>query len=265
MSKLLRFNRLIKNKISELLVRNGYQISKVRKYDDVLEPNAFDAQVKLLCGIDANHQIIFDVGANRGQTYHQYRSRFPKARIHCFEPVKDFYEECLGKVVNDNLVVVNNQALGSTLGRLTLNETVGGQSSSLLLKTETIKLYFSEKDFTVARSYSVEVSTLDYYCQVNDIERINILKIDTEGFELNVLRGASGLLKDSKIDIVFTEINFDKFWTDCALYHHIASYLEAYDMQLFGLYGLGRGSLGATRSGDAVFVRKDIKLRLMGK
>jgi hypothetical protein len=56
-----------------------------------------------------------------------------------------------------------------------------------------------------AASYPVPVSTLDIYTQQHGIDHIDLVKIDAEGFDLNVLEGASRLLDEQKIDIFLFE------------------------------------------------------------
>ena len=107
--------------------------------------------------------------------------------------------------------------------------------------------------------------SLDSYCKEVGVEFIDIVKLDTEGYELAVLQGAESLLRSGRIGMVYTEVNFDRFWNDCALYHHIATYLEGHGVDLFGIYGLGTGAFGATRSGDALFMRTELKSRLLAR
>ena len=52
----------------------------------------------------------------------------------------------------------------------------------------------------------VETNTIDNFCKINDIKHIDILKIDTEGYEEKVISGAKRMLKNQKIDIIQIEL-----------------------------------------------------------
>lgn len=260
----LTLKRWLKSAASNWLERKGYRISKIKRFEEGAGPSAFDVQSQVAAAT-ANRLVIFDVGANRGQTIARYRRLFPSASIHAFEPVREFYDQCAATCRADTNVFVNNFAVGDTDGEAMFHETVGGQTSSILAATDQVSYYFSEGDFNDYRTYPVRKRSLDSYCNEVGVESIDILKLDTEGYELAVLRGAETLLRSGRVGMVYTEVNFDRFWNDCALYHHIATYLEGYGVDLFGIYELGTGALGAARSGDALFMRTELKSWLLAR
>lgn len=258
----LSIKRRVKLTINDFLLRRGYQISKTKSFDENLTFSAFDIQ-KAALAEETAAPIIFDVGANRGQTTAHYRALFPTANIHLFEPITEFYAECCRATSNDPGIFRNNVALSSLDGKILFHETAAGQSSSVLTQSDRIPFFFSQRDFTPSRSYEVVTRSIDSYCREKSISKIDILKLDTEGHELSVLNGAQAMLADGRIKQVYTEINFEKFWDQCALYHHIASYLEGFGLDLFAIYGLGTGAKGATKSGDALFMHGDRKKRIL--
>jgi hypothetical protein len=54
----------------------------------------------------------------------------------------------------------------------------------------------------------VRLETADAFCVERGIQRVNLLKIDTEGYEMNVLRGAEKLLAEGRIDFILAECDF---------------------------------------------------------
>src|SRR5664280_2711392 len=88
---------------------------------------------------------------------------------------------------------------GAADGEISFHETVGGQSSSALQQSDLIPYYWAAGDYTESRSYLVKARSIDSYCQEAQIDHIDLLKLDTEGFELNVLKGACGLLRAGRI------------------------------------------------------------------
>lgn len=77
------------------------------------------------------------------------------------------------------------------------------------------------------------IDTLDNYCLQNNISKIDILKIDVQGFEAEVLLGASRLLADSLIDMLIIEVTFDDY------YKHSTSFYDIESILLKRLYALG--------------------------
>lgn len=260
----LSLKRAAKLRLSEWVAQHGYQISKVKAFDEGTTLTAFDMQARII-GESGVQPVIFDVGANRGQTTARYRTLFPMATIHAFEPVTEFFRECRRRSLGDGRVILNNVAMSVADGEINFHETVGGQSSSALQQSDLVPYYWAAGDFTESRSYLVKARSIDSYCQESEITQIDLLKLDTEGFELNVLKGASGLLRDGRIRVIYSEVNFERMWQQGALYHHIAAFLEDFGMDLFALYNVGSGALGATRSGDALFVRREEKRRILAE
>ena len=64
----------------------------------------------------------------------------------------------------------------------------------------------------IKQRINVDVTTIDNYCRDYGIERIDILKSDTQGFDLEVLKGASRLLDQHRIHLVYVEIVFGKLY-----------------------------------------------------
>jgi FkbM family methyltransferase len=146
--------------------------------------------------------VIFDVGANSGQYSGHLRSAFPFAGIHAFEPNPSAYAKI--PVALLNCITINKIGLSDLPGSFDLYDR-GGDAGS-----EHASLYRGVLD-TLHKVDSipvrVELDTIDNYCRSRDIAGIDFLKIDTEGHELQVLKGASELIKYGKIGIVQIEFN----------------------------------------------------------
>ena len=144
---------------------------------------------------------IFDVGANKGQ----YASLLAKnidekdVDLHCFEPSKTAFSIIKNKIDSINIlnVKVNNFALGKKQEDRTLwsNEFGSGLASLTKRRLDHLSIDFSCNE-------QVHVNTIDNYCKNNDINHIHILKIDTEGHELDVLAGAKNMFSQHAVDFV---------------------------------------------------------------
>jgi FkbM family methyltransferase len=169
-------------------------------------------------------ETIFDVGANVGQSAIKFRSAFPSARIYCFEPVKSTFTDLLQKVGDDNLTSCFPLAMGRERARQNIYHTQHSTTNSLI-KPE---LSLGEE--------AVEVDTVDDFSRDNHIDRIDLLKIDTEGFDLEVLHGAKYMLNSDKIAFVLIEVGFHPFDARHVLFDHARDFLVSNGFRLFGIY-----------------------------
>jgi len=145
---------------------------------------------------------MFDVGANKGQflTLAQTCLSGREFAIHSFEPGRKTYEQLCENARRYGNVTLNNYGFGREPGYLELFYDTAGSGLASLTKRRLdhigVHMDGSEK---------VKISTIDDYCSVNHIDRINLLKIDVEGHELDVLNGANKMFSESAIDMVTFE------------------------------------------------------------
>lgn len=170
---------------------------------------------------DLEKPIIFDVGANEGDYSNTILNLYPESTIYAFEPHPNNIQQ-----------LKNNLKSGKEQGKVSIIENAVGDQK------EQIYLYDYEKndgsahaslyqevieDIHKARSvaHQVDVITIDHFCDANNIETIDLLKIDTEGNELKCLLGAKRLLDEGRIKAIqfeFNEMNiisrstFKDFW-----------------------------------------------------
>lgn len=142
-------------------------------------------------------QTIFDVGANIGQTANYFIQHFPNANIYCFEPVKATYKELTQNIKSSNIRTFN-EGLGSAIQELTINKNNSSGSSSL-----------KQDDGRFFETEIVKINTGLNFCAQNQIQNIDLLKMDVEGFELDVLNGFGDFLK-TNVKMIYSEIGFDK-------------------------------------------------------
>ena len=154
--------------------------------------------------IKTENPVFFDVGVNVGDFTKDLVESFPNSFVYAFEPHPLIYNILSENVKDLKNVKINNLALGETLTTLILYDKKGndGSQHASLYKEVIDELHKSE-----VISYNVEVETLDNYVIKNKIENIDFLKIDTEGNEYSVLKGATYLLNQKKIKCIQFEFN----------------------------------------------------------
>ena len=143
-------------------------------------------------------QVVFDVGAHAGEWAETALQANPRVQVHCFEPDAEscasLREHFAGRAVR-----VNEYALGEQAGWQALYQ-YGDQTDTLsLCPIPDGRLWSGDQRLRDGR---VRVDTLDAYCAEAAVESIDLLKLDVEGSELAVLKGASGMLGASRIRCV---------------------------------------------------------------
>jgi FkbM family methyltransferase len=148
--------------------------------------------------------VIFDVGANLGNWSLQCLEHFRQhVRLYIFEPSRYTFDR-----LTENLSATH----GTLLGKMVFPFNMGLSDA-----TQAAMLYYDKKLSGMASVYKrklnhfakslnyeekIEVMTLDDFCQRQDIGRIHFLKMDTEGHELNILKGAEKMIAASAIDFI---------------------------------------------------------------
>jgi len=175
--------------------------------------------------------MIFDVGANVGQSARLYRRHYREACIHCFEPVTATYIELCENLKDDRQVITHPMALGASHAEADM--VLQGTSDMSRLTEAVPSGLSSDRDATLER---VEVTTLDRFCKHHDIAHINYLKIDTEGTDLQVLQGAEATLQARGIDLIEVEAGMNPGNSRHVPFETLKAFLEARGYFVFGIY-----------------------------
>lgn len=134
---------------------------------------------------------VFDVGANQGKWSLLALQISAGLKLHAFEPTPATFEK-LTKNLERYSPQLNQVALGRQPGQMEL----------LIYKGTTRNSFYQWDDEKPSGAVQVEVDTLDKYCERQGIERIDFLKVDVEGHEIETLSGAQRLLADGKIGVI---------------------------------------------------------------
>jgi len=191
---------------------------------------------------------IAHVGAHRGQEVKEYKANFPEVEINLFEPQSNLFEHLLEEFKTDNKIFLHNYALGSKQGTSSMfMSNNDGQSSSFykpkhhLIEHPEVKFHENNSIF--------EIKVLDEL----GIENIDFLNIDTQGFELEVLKGSANVLSED-VKYIILEINKKELYEGCPLVKDIDAYLKKYQfIRTDTHYWMDSYSWG-----DAFYIKRDL-------
>ena len=138
--------------------------------------------------------VLFDVGANEGAYLRMALQTLGNdVKAYSFEPQSSPFFALEKQFANDPRVTAKMLALGNAATTATLYFAAEGET--------TASFHGLDKPVE-AKTETVHITTLDQFCLNHSIERIDILKIDTEGHEMDVLLGAQTLLRDGRISVI---------------------------------------------------------------
>lgn len=143
--------------------------------------------------------LVLDVGANAGQTGQELRKNLGYAGvIHSFEPLSAAYAKLQAASSNDAKWHTHNLALGSTAGSVEINIAGNSESSSLLKMQD--RHQSAAPNSAIMATEDVQVQTLDAVLpELRGTAQNIYMKCDTQGFELEVLKGAKSTLPGIKM------------------------------------------------------------------
>ena len=163
-----------------------------------------------------NQIVIFDVGAHHGETIKLFLDKLNVKKIYSFEasPLNfKVLKKNSSKYQNDK-VKIYNSGLGEKISTDFINQTLESSSSTMnklnvdskYLKKK-LKILNIKNNDKFYQKFQVKILTLDYFIKKNAIDYIDLLKIDTEGYEFNVLKGLSE--HSHKVNLVYFEHHYD--------------------------------------------------------
>jgi len=186
---------------------------------------------------------VLHIGAHYGQEHGLYK-RHGIENISYFEPLQNNFEKLQENVVDGSTlhkVALGNENKKTKMFVETANQ---GMSSSILEP----KVHLTQYPYIKFESTEeVDMKRLDDM-DIDD-EKYNMIVIDVQGYELEVFKGSSNFLK--KIDYIFSEINRDEVYENCAKVEELSDFLSSYGFELSEHNWVG-GSWG-----EALYIKKN--------
>ena len=211
-----------------------------------------DANQKFLWIQQLEIKTVLDIGAHEGKTAIQFLSLFPDANIHSFEPIPECYSKLVEKTKNEKRCKTYNLAIGETGGTIEFHQSSYSPSSSILPMAKAHEEAFP---FTEGgKKVSVNVTSLDSFASQNTFETPLAMKIDVQGYEWQVLKGAINTLKNTKLILI--ETSFVELYKDQKLFSSIYEMLIQQGFVYVGSFDqLFNPNNGKPIQQDAIFIR----------
>lgn len=187
---------------------------------------------------------VFDVGANEGQTALAFAQHFPDAQVFSFEPVPSTYSILEARTSDVPSIHCSQVALGDRETEETIALAPKSGLNSLLNTAEP-----------GPGTTTVHVTTGDAWASAHDVAHIDVLKVDTEGYDLEVLHGFEHLISAGEVEAVLVECELERVRPEPhTSFFKLFEYLTARGMSFTTLY---TDSVFAKRFawGNALFVR----------
>jgi FkbM family methyltransferase len=227
--------------------RFGFHIRRIDR--NVSVEDAYREQVRLLKG---EGDVVFEVGAFDGRDAVRYAELFPRAKVYAFEPVPESFALLQEKARQTASIVPINVALSDHVGTASFHLSNWVDASSLLRPAVTGSTF--DKYQESHRTIAVSVDSIDATCERLGIDHIDLLKIDAQGAELRILKGAAKTLSKRKIRLIYVEVQFMECYEGAARFDQVMSELIGYGFRFHNLFNLNHNQRGELAWGDAIFV-----------
>ena len=177
--------------------------------------------------------VVFDVGANVGDYSRLVRRHVPAALVYAFEPSAPVFRELernLSGAEGAERFRAFNVGLSNEEKTVELySYTVEGQEQSLISSIDR-RLPTQVVSVEVSASERIDVRTLDGFCEAEGVTRIDFLKLDVEGHELSVLRGAQRMLEAGAVSLIQFEFGPANIYSRTYFYDFWSLLHERFDL-----------------------------------
>lgn len=239
--------RLINKTIKKLFKKLGFDLTR---YNPASSQNARILEFFLIYKIDT----VLDVEANIGQFAIGLRESGYKGRIISFEPLSEAYSHLLINSKNDpNWIIAPRMAIGSEEGKKTINMS-GNFVSSSILKMTNIHIKGAPESAYIG-SEEIYINKLDNIWKTFFKNKDNIfIKIDVQGYESQVLKGATSIL--SKIKGIQIELSLVPLYENQLLFRDMLDYITSLGFELWDILpGFRDKQSGKLLQFDGIFFR----------
>lgn len=246
--------RSLKKTLQRLVRSTGFDVVRLRKDNVEIGIDPLADMRRFLA--DQPELLILDVGANVGQSVERFMREFPGASIHSFEPSPTTYQKLQENCKGLRSVKTWNCGVGSKEATLAFQENKHPDMSSFLAPGTAS---WGE----IVKSTEVRVITLDAFAEEQGLDFIHVLKSDTQGYDFEVFKGASRLMDENRIALVYFEFIFSDMYQNLPPFDEVFRYLtgKGFDLVTFYEAHFQDEVVGWT---DCLFINREFRLKRKG-
>lgn len=231
----------MKNLIQKLVNRLGYRVTR---YDSHLEA------LKKLVGNETK-SIIFDVGAHYGETEQTFSKAFINSSIYCFEPFESSFSVLKNNVGKNTNIF--NLGFSDSAGKFEFQSNFADATNSLLSLEKNANQVWNIKALVEKEKVTCEFITIDEFISSNNINKIDLLKLDVQGAEYKVLSGSKKSLSEKTIKNIYMEVILAPTYVGQWGIEQYIKEMGSYGYELYGIYNMSHGDSGRLLQVDVIF------------
>ena len=235
----------LKEILFNLLRKRGYVI---RPEQQMPYGYSLVSDLKKLGWSKASSKLIFDVGANVGEFTHELRSEFPLLQSHCFEPDPRSYATLLKRFETQEEITCNNVGCGARNETAVLHQNQNTTISSIVPSELQLN--------STTNKIDIQIVTLEDYSRELGAENIDLVKIDVEGFEVEVLQGAMEIMPS--IGAFVLEVRFGDYKISGTRFEVVNEFMLSNGFHFCSLYNFTSTNKTHFDYGDVLFLNESI-------
>ena len=207
----------------------------------------------ILQEIKKTNTLFLDIGAGEAESINRFKKILPHSIIHSFEPVEErinIITNWLKTFPHNNNIILNHCAMGDKIEEKTFYVNGKTKNSSFL------KLNEKNKQDHLKKEIKINVNTVDNYVKQNNIKYIDYLKIDTQGYEEEVLKGSIETLKLGIVKYIEVEIILSDYYEKTTNFYNMEKILLPLNYKLYHIQDIICKDGGQIEQIDALYKLK---------